>query len=72
MRHGATKDLGTSAETAVIATQRGLVPNLAINPATDIVCVDTTDIVKPDSECFAGADFVRVQVTSSSSRSPRS
>jgi hypothetical protein len=61
---GGTKDLGTSAQsTAVIATQRGLVPNLVLNPSTDIVCVDPTDTVMPDSECFARADrFVRVHV----------
>jgi len=61
---GGTKDLGTSAQTAaVIATQRGLVPNLSITPSTDIVCVDPTDTVQPDSECFAHPDrFVRVHV----------
>ncbi len=61
---GGTKDLGTSAQTAaVINTQRGLVPNLAITPSTDIVCVDPTDTVQPDSECFARPDrFVRVHV----------
>ena len=61
---GATKDLGTSAQTtAVITTQRGLVPNLSITPSTDIVCVDPTDTVQPDSECFARPDrFVRVHV----------
>ena len=62
---GATKDLGTSAQTtAVIATQRGLVPDLSITPSTDIVCVDPSDTIKPDSECFARPDrFVRVHVT---------
>lgn len=58
---GAVCDLGSSSETAaVIATQRGLVPNLAITPATDIVCVDITDTVIPDAECRAGGNYVRV------------
>lgn len=62
---GATKDLGTSTQAqAVIATQRGMVPNLQIAPSTDIVCVDVTDTVMPDSECKERPDrFVRVRVT---------
>ena len=62
---GATKDLGTSAQAqAVIATQRGMVPNLQIAPSTDIVCVDVQDLTVPDSECRERPDrFVKVRVT---------
>ena len=61
---GSTKDLGSSnAAQGVIATQRSLVPNLTIAPSTDIVCVDVTDTVVADSECYARPDrFVRVRV----------
>jgi Flp pilus assembly protein TadG len=61
---GATADLGTSTQTqGVIATQRGLVPNLQITPSADIVCVDVLDGVRPDSECRGSADrLVRVRV----------
>jgi Flp pilus assembly protein TadG len=62
---GGTRDLGSSSQAqAVIATQRSLVPNLQINPSTDIVCVDVTDAVLPDAQCQERADrFVRVRVT---------
>ena len=62
---GATKDLGTSTQAqAVIATQRGMVPNLQIAPSTDIVCVDVQDLTVPDSECRERPDrFVKVRVT---------
>lgn len=53
-------DLGTSSEAqATIATQRGLIPGLQIDPGTDIVCIDATDTVKPDSDCHSG-DYIRV------------
>ncbi|MEJ7749112.1 MAG: TadE/TadG family type IV pilus assembly protein [Candidatus Limnocylindrales bacterium] len=59
-----SKDLGSSSQVqAVIATQRGLVPNLQITSATDIVCVDILDAVQPDAECRSRPDrFVRVRV----------
>ena len=61
-----TCDLGSSTETAsVLATQRRLVPGLAINTATDITCVDINDVVKADNTCRWGVDYVRVRVTSS-------
>jgi Flp pilus assembly protein TadG len=68
---GATTDLGSSTQTqGVIATQRGLVPNLQITPSTDIVCVQpnydeaNTFLVRPDSECRDRADrLVQVRVT---------
>ena len=61
-----TCDLGSSTETAnVLATQRRLVPGLAINTATDIACVDINDVVKADNTCRWGVDYVRVRVTSS-------
>ena len=51
----------SSQTTDVIATQRGLIPGLTIDPATDIACVDAYDAVIPDTECRPG-DFVRVHV----------
>ena len=61
---GSTADLGTSTQTqGVIATQRGMVPNLQITPSADIVCVDVLDGVQPDSECRGRPDrLVRVRV----------
>ena len=60
-----TFDLGSSSQAgAVIATQRSLIPNLALSPSTDIVCVDVTDTVKADNACRPG-DYIRVRVTSS-------
>ena len=57
-----SSNLGFSPETTeVIATQRGLVPGLTIDPAIDIECVDANDQVLPDSECFAEM-YVRVRV----------
>ena len=54
------KDLGTSAEAAaVIGTQRGLIPNLTINPSVDIVCVDYLDDVSQRGI----PNYVRVHVT---------
>jgi Flp pilus assembly protein TadG len=61
--------VGMSDETAqVIATQKGLVPGLTINPATDIQCVDAYDVVQNKSlgngnDCTVGVDFIRVRVT---------
>lgn len=53
--------LGFSADTtAVIATQRGLIPGLAIDPATDITCVDEYD--QPVAQCLPG-HFIKVRVT---------
>lgn len=50
-----SKDLGSSPEAiAVIATQRGLIPNLTINPSVDITCVDYLDQVLLDAKCAAG------------------
>ena len=61
-----TCDLGSSAQTAsVVATQRGLVPGLTIDTASDITCVDINDTVKADNTCRWGVDYVRVRVTSS-------
>ena len=59
-----SSNVGFSAETTeVIATQRGLIPGLTIDPATDIECVDDeTGLVVPDSECAADM-FLRVRVT---------
>ena len=59
-------DLGSSANTAkVVTTQKGLVPGLSIDTATDITCVDINDVVKADDKCLWGTDYVRVRVTSS-------
>ena len=59
-------DLGSSTQTAsVVNTQKGLVPGLTINTATDITCVDINDTVKADNTCRWGVDYVRVRVTSS-------
>jgi Flp pilus assembly protein TadG len=61
-----TCDLGSSTQTAnVVNTQKGLVPGLTINTATDITCVDINDTVKADNTCRWGVDYVRVRVTSS-------
>ena len=59
-----SSDLGSSPETEhVIATQEGLVPGLDIAPSTDIVCVDATDTVVADTQCYGREDrFVRVFV----------
>jgi Flp pilus assembly protein TadG len=61
--------LGQSSQTAaVIATQRGLIPGLTINPSTDIKCVDAYDVVQNPTlgngnDCTLGEDFIRVHVT---------
>lgn len=53
--------LGFSADTtAVIATQRNLIPGLSIDPATDITCVDQYD--QPVTLCLPG-HFIKVHVT---------
>ena len=53
--------LGYSADTtAVIATQRNLIPGLEIDPATDITCVDQYD--QPVTQCLPG-HFIKVHVT---------
>ena len=57
-------DLGTSSEAVAAATaQRALLPGMSFTPATDVVCVDITEAVKPDDECHPG-DFVAVTVRS--------
>ena len=62
--------LGMSSETTdAIATQQGLVPGLAVDPTTDIECVDAFDVVQNrkvgggDDDCNVGEDFIRVHVT---------
>ncbi len=56
-------NLGFSADTtAVIATQRNLIPGLTVAPATDITCVDENDQLIADSGCQPG-HFVQVRVT---------
>ena len=56
--------LATSSQVAeVVTVQRGLLPGMSFTPATDVVCVDITDTVKPDDECRPG-DFVSVTVKS--------
>ena len=58
-----TKNLGTSSEsTAVISTQRELLPNMNFTPNTDIVCVDINDAVMADPQCALSGSFVRVRV----------
>src|SRR6476620_6752527 len=53
---------GSSAETAtVINIQKGLIPGLSINVATDIKCVDNTGT--PKSPCNFAEDSVQVTVT---------
>lgn len=61
---GPGNDVGTSSETlAVVATQRGLIPGLAIDPTADIVCVDSTDTIVADRLCRPdGRHFVKVFV----------
>jgi hypothetical protein len=62
--------LGASAETTeAIATQRGLIPGLTINPATDIDCVNEFAVEQNrhvsgnDDDCNLGEDYIRVTVT---------
>ena len=62
--------LGASAETTdAIATQRGLIPGLTVNPATDIDCVNAFDVEQNrqisgnDDDCNLGEDYIRVTVT---------
>ena len=58
-----SSNVGFSPETTeVIATQRGLIPGLTIDPATDIECLDKDDNVVPDDKCAADM-FLRVRVT---------
>lgn len=58
-----TCDLGSSAQVAsVVATQRGLLPNMTLTTATDIDCVDIADAVRADNQCRWGEDYVRVRV----------
>jgi Flp pilus assembly protein TadG len=55
-------DMGSSTEVqAVVATQRGLLPNMTFTPGTDITCVDISDVTIPDNQCNAG-DFIKVRV----------
>jgi hypothetical protein len=60
-------DIGNSTDISnVVATQRRLLPAMAINTSTDIVCVTIDDVTKaPDVSCQWGTDYVRVRVTSS-------
>jgi Flp pilus assembly protein TadG len=67
---GASGTLGLSDETTqTIATQKGLIPGLVINPATDIQCVDAYDVVQNprftsnQQDCNLGEDFIRVRVS---------
>ena len=56
-------DLGASTQVAnVVATQRGILPNMTLNTGTDIDCVDIADAVRDDDECRWGEDYVRVRV----------
>ncbi len=58
-----SNNLGFSPDTtAVIDTQRGLIPGLTIDPATDIDCVDASDVAVADDECLPDM-FIRVRVT---------
>lgn len=61
---GVSTDLGSSTEAqAVIATQRGLIPNLVFTSSSDIDCVDIGDNVIPDADCTRGNDYyIRVHV----------
>ena len=55
--------LGFSADTtAVIATQRNLIPGLEIDPATDITCVDEYDQLVVGN-CLPKVHFIKVHVT---------
>ena len=57
-------DVGGAPETAQAATiQAALLPGFQFSPASDVACVDITDVVIPDDECRPG-DFVRVTVRS--------
>jgi Flp pilus assembly protein TadG len=56
-------NLGMSANTtAVIATQRNLIPGMTIAAATDITCVDEYDAVVADADCQPD-HFIKVRVT---------
>ena len=56
-------NLGLSADTtAVVNTQRNLIPGLTIAPATDITCVDEYDVAVADGDCLPG-NFIKVRVT---------
>jgi Flp pilus assembly protein TadG len=60
-------DMGNSTEISnVVATQRRMLPAMAINTSSDIVCVTIDDVKKAaDNSCQWGTDYVRVKVTSS-------
>lgn len=61
-------ELGTSPDAqGVIATQRGLIPGLALDPSADIACVGMSapgdpEPIVPDDQCRSGS-FVRVSVS---------
>lgn len=59
-----TGPLGLSTDTtAVIATQKNLIPGLSVAGATDITCVDQYDQVLPDTDCTTGSHlFIKVRV----------
>ena len=61
------RDMGSSSQIAnVVATQRRMLPGMAINTTTDIVCVTINDVLTvSDKACKWGADYVRVLVRSS-------
>ena len=59
------RHLGFSADTtAVIATQKNLIPGLEIDPATDITCVDEYDQTRRRTRLHCRrSHFIRVHVT---------
>src|SRR6266567_3531126 len=61
---GTCCDLGSSTQAAtVIASQRRLIPGLAFDPSTDIVCVDSLDQVLADDACQTGSgNYIRVHL----------
>ena len=60
---GGSGNLGFSADTtAVIETQRNLIPGLEIDPATDITCVDEYDQLVVGN-CLPKVHFIKVHVT---------
>jgi len=62
-----TCDMGSSTQISdVVATQGRMLPGMAINTTTDIICVTIDDVpTASDKACRWGADYVRVRVRSS-------